>query len=203
MPVEATVYVVDDDAEVRDSLKLLLEAMNFGVQVFPSARDFLAQPIDGHACLVTDLRMPDMDGLELQDEISRRRIGIPVIIMTAHGDVPLAVRAMKAGAADFIEKPFDEGTLIESVRRALAVRSRSAAHFAETAAIRERLLELTAREREVFELVATGKPNKAAAFELGISQRTVEIHRAHVMDKLDARNLADLVRIWLAIQSGA
>lgn len=203
MPVEATVYVVDDDAEVRDSLELLLEAMNFGVKVFPSAKEFLAHQIDGHACLVTDLRMPEMDGLELQEELSRRGIGIPVIIMTAHGDVPLAVRAMKAGAADFIEKPFDEGTLIESVRRALASSTRSAEHLAETAALRERLAELTAREREVFERVATGKPNKTVAFDLGISQRTVEIHRAHVMDKLDARNLADLVRIWLSIQSGA
>jgi two-component system response regulator FixJ len=200
MSTEATVYVVDDDADVRDSLKLLLQTLNFRVEVFSTARDFLTRESHGRACLLTDLRMPDMDGLELQQEVNRRRLGIPVVIMTAHGDVPLAVRAMKAGAVDFLEKPFEESALIASVERALAAGQRSVAQESQSRVALERVGSLTAREREVFELVAAGKPNKVVADELNISQRTVEIHRAHVMDKLAARNLADVVRIWLDLR---
>ncbi len=200
MPADATIYIVDDDSDVRDSLKLLLESLSFRVETFGSAQAFLARPVAPNACLVTDIRMPDMDGLELQEEIARRKIPIAVIVMTGHGDVPLAVRAMKAGATDFLEKPFEEEALVRSIRRALETQVRSYAQLVAAQEARERVASLTEREREVFELVAAGKPNKAIAYDLDISQRTVEIHRAHVMDKLDARNLAELVRIWLTLQ---
>ena len=198
MPEQATVYVIDDDADVRDSLRLLLQSSDFRVEVFDSAQAFLEHPHSLHACVVTDVRMPGMDGIALQEELGRRAQALPVIIMTGHGDVPLAVRAMRAGAIDFLEKPFEEEALIASIRRALEVlfvaQSKTAA--AEEAAAH--LAELTEREREVLDLLVLGKPNKVIAYELDISPRTVEIHRSRVMEKTGARSLADLVRLALA-----
>jgi two-component system response regulator FixJ len=195
-----TVFVVDDDADVRDSLGILLGSVGFAVETFASARDFLAtDALSRPGCVVADIRMPDMDGLELQEELGRRRTKLPVIIITGHGDVPLAVRAMKAGAVDFLEKPFEEDRLIASVKRAFA--AGQALHNQATAveAITARIGQLTGREREVLALVVAGRANKEIARELKISPRTVEIHRAHVMEKMEADSLAELVRITMRV----
>jgi two-component system response regulator FixJ len=192
-----TVYVVDDDPDVRDSLRLLLEASDFTVDVFDSALTFLEQPHASHACVVTDVRMPGMDGLALQEELARRSEALPVIVMTGHADVPLAVKAMRAGAIDFLEKPFAQDALVASIKRALELQSQSLNRNAVAEAAAEVLAQLTERERQVFELLVAGKPNKVIAFELDISPRTVEIHRARVMEKCGGRSLADLVRLAL------
>lgn len=195
-----TIFIVDDDDAIRDSLRLLLESAGYArIVAHDSGRSFLdeASPQPGD-CLLLDVRMPDMDGLELQAEIRRRGIRVPIIVMTGHGDVPIAVRAMKAGAADFIEKPFADDILIESVRRALVLAAAVDRDSAETDIVRHRLETLTAREREVLEGLVAGRPNKVIAHDLGISPRTVEIHRARVMDKMQARSLSALVRMALA-----
>lgn len=193
------VFVVDDDADVRESLCALLESAGLAAEAHESARAFLdayqpARP----GCLIADIRMPDMDGLELQEELNRRSAGLPVIVVSGHADVPLAVRAMKAGAVDLIEKPYDGDRLLASVKRALAqaLDAREQAAAAETA--KARIASLSARERQVLELLVAGEPNKIIAFQLEISPRTVEIHRAHVMDKMEARSLSDLVRAAIA-----
>ena len=195
-----TIFIVDDDEAVRDSLGVLLESAGYRtLSIHESSRGFLAtatpQPGD---CLLLDVRMPDMDGLELQAELRSRGVRLPVIIMTGHGDVPIAVRAMKAGAVDFIEKPFSDEVLLASVRRALELGARAKNESEEADDTRMRLETLTAREREVLEGVVAGRPNKVIAYDLGISPRTVEIHRARVMDKMDARSLSALVRMALA-----
>jgi two-component system response regulator FixJ len=197
------VYIVDDDPDVRDSLRLLLEASEFRVDTFDSAAMFLDRTREQDACLVTDVRMPGMDGLALQEELARRKDDLPVIVMTGHGDIPLAVRAMRAGAIDFLEKPFDEETLLASVRRALELRSASLGRASAEQAARAKLGELTERERQVLDLLVVGKPNKVIAYDLAISPRTVEIHRARVMEKMQARSLAELVRMVLAAGEGA
>jgi two-component system, LuxR family, response regulator FixJ len=192
------IFVVDDDADVRDSMRALLEATSFEVRTFISAKEFLADEDPKHGCLIADIRMPDMSGLELQEEVIRRHMELPVIIMTGHGDVPLAVRAMKAGAIDFLEKPFNDETMLASVRRALDVGSQTRSRSAETKAANELLETLTPRERSVLDKLVKGRSNKVTAHELGISPRTVEIHRAHIMKKMDASSLSDLVRMVLA-----
>ena len=198
MAEEHCVFVVDDDADVRDSLRLLLETSGFTVQVFTSAIHFLADPSPKSGCLIADIRMPDMSGLELQEEIVRRQIRLPVIVMTGHGDVPLAVRAMKAGAIDFLEKPFDDNLMLASVRRGLEAGSQESSRAAEVEAAKNLLAALTPREYSVLDKLVKGRSNKVTAYELGISPRTVEIHRAHVMDKMHASSLSDLVRTVLA-----
>jgi two-component system response regulator FixJ len=198
MSGEATIFIVDDDADVRDSLRALLESALFTVADYDSAKTFLAAPAPGIGCMIADIRMPDMDGLELQEELARRGIEIPVIVVTGHGDVPLAVRAMKAGAVDFIEKPYDDEVLLASVRRALAAGAPARKRAQVDPAIAELVSSLTPREREVLEHLIAGRPNKVIAYELGISPRTVEIHRAHLMEKMRARSLPELVRVALA-----
>ena len=194
-----TVFIVDDDAAVRDSLAALLEAEGFAVEAFASAKAFLAGFAPKEACcVVADIRMPDMDGLELQEEIIRRGWGLPVIIVTGHGDVPLAVRAMKAGAVDFIEKPFDDEVLRASIGRGLAQSRRTRGESALTQEVEVRISQLTAREREVMEHLVAGRPNKVIAHRMDISPRTVEVHRGRVMEKMQARSLSDLVRMALA-----
>ena len=196
---EPVVCVVDDDPGVRDSLKALLELAEFGVRAFASARAFLEERSKlSCACLIADIRMPDMDGLTLQEELAGAGAGIPVIIITGHGDVTLAVRAMKAGALDFIEKPFDDDSLLASVEQAVAAgrEQRDKSAFAKEALAR--IAALTPREREVLERLVAGKPNKVIAYELDISPRTIEIHRANVMSKTQSRSLSELVRIALA-----
>ncbi|HEY2011439.1 MAG TPA: response regulator FixJ [Rhizomicrobium sp.] len=196
------VFIVDDDADIRDSLQLLLEVAGFKVRNFTSAKQFLADASSKHGCLIADIRMPDMSGLELQEEVARRHLDLPVIIMTGHGDVPLAVRAMKAGAVDFLEKPFDEEKMLASVRRALEIGSRARSRVAEATAAKNLLASLTPRERGVLDKLVQGRSNKVVAYELGISPRTVEIHRAHIMGKMEASSLSDLVRVVLAAEQG-
>jgi two-component system response regulator FixJ len=190
------VSIVDDEADIRDSLRLLLEAAGFKARTFSSAEAFLAEP-SVQGCLIADVRMPGMSGLELLEETTRRRLHLPVIIITGHADIPLAVRAMKAGAVDFLEKPFSGTRLTESVRRALEMGPRTPPQKEEAQAARKLLTHLSSRERTVLERLVQGHPNKNVAHELGISARTVEIHRAHIMLKMDASSLADLVRAVL------
>jgi two-component system response regulator FixJ len=193
------VFVVDDDVDVRQSLCALLESAGFVVTDYASASDFLNayKNVPG-CCLVADIRMPGMDGLTLQEELRAREAPIPVVIMTGHGDVPLAVRAMKAGAIDFLEKPFDDERLLGSVKMALDIGGKTDANHAITSLAMESLASLTDRERDVLLLLVAGHPNKVVAHKLEISPRTVEVHRGRVMEKTKARNLADLVRITLA-----
>lgn len=196
-----TIFVVDDDEAVRGSLQALLEAEGFAARTFESAGAFLASDASGlPGCLIADIRMPDMDGLELQEELVRRKAPLPVIVVTGHGDVPLAVRAMKAGAIDFLEKPYDEAVLLGSIRRALSEVQQASERAAAAQETAERLASLTEREGQVLELLTAGRPNKVIAYELDISPRTVEIHRARVMEKMRAKSLAELVRMVVAAQ---
>jgi len=189
------VFVVDDDSGVRDSLQAMLEVAGFRARGFASAKQFLDDSGAKHGCLIADIRMPDMSGLELQDEIIRRQMELAVIIMTGHGDVPLAIRAMKAGAVDFMEKPFDTEAMLISVRQALLIQSQARSRNAEVKAAKDLLALLTPRERSVLDKLVKGSSNKAAADRLGISPRTVEIHRARIMDKMAVSSLSDLVRV--------
>lgn len=196
-----TVFIVDDDADIRDSLRLLLDAAGFSPSTFASAEEFLAADTAAGGCLVADVRMPGLSGLDLLEEITRRQRDLPVILITGHADIPLAVRAMKAGAVDFLEKPFSSSRLTDSVRRALDLHQRKQTRQDESRAARRLLTHLSSRERSVLEKLVQGQPNKSVAHELGISARTVEIHRAHIMLKMDASSLADLVRAVLTAQS--
>jgi len=198
LAAETTLHIVDDDEAVRDSLETILRTSGFEVRTYDSAEAFLASPVAPGGLVLVDVNLPGMSGLELQEEILRRRRRIPVVVMTGHASVALAVRAMKAGAVDFVEKPFEEEALVAAICRAanLGIEATEAA-AAETARA-ERVALLTPREREVLDALVAGKPNKVIAYELAISPRTVEIHRSHVMEKMQARTLSDLVRIALA-----
>jgi two-component system response regulator FixJ len=200
----AIIHLVDDDEAVRESLIALLETHGLPVRAFASAEAFLAScPTSAVGCLLTDIRMPDMDGLALQERVAAAYPGLSVVVMTGHADVPLAVRAMKAGAVDFIEKPFPATTIVETLRRALDQAARRRTAPAEPAdEIRARLETLTPREREVLDGLVAGLPNKSMAYDLGISPRTVEIHRARVMEKMRAKSLSELVRLALALGVG-
>jgi two-component system, LuxR family, response regulator FixJ len=197
MQDKTSIYVVDDDAAVRDSLSFRLRAEGYKTSTYASAREFLdTAPSLAPGCLLLDVRMPGLDGLELQKRLAERRLNFATIVITGHGDVPMAVRAMRAGAVDFIQKPFSDDDIVA----ALAIARRRLQHSSsrdrqEAAAARVALL--SRREREVLEGLLAGLPNKTLAFELGISPRTVEIHRARVMDKMQARSLSGLVRMAL------
>lgn len=196
-----TVFIVDDDEAVRGSLRLLLKSVGLVPTGFGSALEFLdkynpAQP----GCLVLDVRMPEMSGLELQEQLNRQGATIPVIFITGHGDVPMAVEAMQAGAFDFLQKPFRDQDLVDRIQRALEKDHANRTLLNQRSVIRERLESLTPREREVLEMVSSGKPNKVMAADLGVSQRTVEIHRARVMEKMGASSLAQLVRIVMDLE---
>lgn len=193
------VHVVDDEEPVRKSLAFLLTMMGFTVRVHESATGFLAsaQTI-GKACLVTDLRMPDMSGVELLDRLNAKGILVPAVVITGLGDVPMAVAAMKAGAVDFIEKPFEDEVLVEAIKRA-ASRLQETAPTVDIATLRSRIEDLSEREREVLSAVVAGLPNKTIAYNLGISPRTVEVHRANIMAKMQAKNLPELVRMTIAM----
>ncbi len=197
---KSTVFVVDDDQAMRNSLKWLIESVGVQVESFSSADDFLAQYQPGRSgCLVLDVRMPGMSGLELQEHLAERSIHIPVVIITGHGDVPMAVRAMKAGAIDFIEKPFNDEVLLDAIRRAIAYEEQQRSFHNEHLQIKQRLANLTPREHEVMEMVTDGKSNKEIANILGVSAKTIEAHRARVMEKMQAGSLAELVRMALAV----
>lgn len=199
MAATPLVHVVDDDDAVRDSLTLLLEAAGFAVRTYGSATALLGAAMGAVGCVVTDVRMPEMDGLELQRRLAETGARLPVIVMTGHGDVPIAVEAMRAGAADFLEKPFDDEQLLASVRRAIAASERVRDETEAAADIAARLTSLTPREREVLEKLVEGLPNKTIAYDLGSSPRTVEVHRARVMEKMGARSLPELVRMTIAV----
>ena len=199
MPHERRVYIVDDDEAVRDSLWALLESRAYSVRSFGSAMEFLtAAPTLAAGCLIADIRMPGMDGLELQQHLTDRSLRFPLIVITGHGDVPLAVRAMKAGAIDFIEKPFASQAIIDSLEIALARLRQGDEQDRGKVAAAARLALLTPRERQVLQGLLAGLPSKTIAYDLAISPRTVEVHRARLMDKTGARNLSELIRLALA-----
>ncbi|MCZ6868585.1 MAG: response regulator transcription factor [Pseudomonadales bacterium] len=198
---QTTVFIVDDDEAVRDSLKMLMESVDLHAEVFASAHEFLQLFDDDRSgCLVLDIRMPGMSGLELQAVLNERRSMLPVIFITGHGDVPMAVQAIRGGAQDFIQKPFREQELLDRVQQVLAEDSRNRDVLHQKRDILERLSTLTPREREVLGLVVAGNANKVIAIDLGLSQRTVEIHRAHVMDKMQTKSLAHLVRMMISVE---
>ena len=193
---EGIVFVVDDDAAVRRALERLIKSVGLKVESFASAQEFLnrGRP-DRPACVVTDVRMPGLSGLDLQKELADADLSMPIIFMTGHGTVPMSVRAMKAGAVDFLQKPVDEQVLLDAIHQALEQGSREQEELAEKTEIQRRIDSLTAREREVFELVVSGMLNKQIAAELGASEKTIKVHRARVMQKMQADSLADLVRM--------
>ena len=199
MPEARAVYVVDDDAAIRDSMSLLFEAQGLSVRSFASGTEFLAvAPGLAPGCVVTDLRMPEMDGLELLRRVRERHPAFPVIVVTAHGEVPLAVQALKTGAVDFIEKPFPAEALLNAVLPALEAIGTTESLQGQIAKIVERISLLTQREREVMDELIAGHQNKVIAYHLGISPRTVEVYRARVMEKMGARSLSALVRMGIA-----
>ena len=198
MAAMAKVYVIDDDAAMRDSLSFLLDSSGFDVSVFEHAQAFLDRlPTLAFGCIVSDVRMPGIDGMELLKRLKATKNSFPILVMTGHGDVPLAVEAMKMGAIDFFEKPFDDEALLASVQSSLGSWGEQEAREAERADVRARLESLSPRERDVLKGLVAGHPNKTIAFDLGISHRTVEIYRANVMTKMKASSLSELVRMAL------
>lgn len=204
MTAGGTVFIVDDDEGVRSSLTILLESSGLRAEAYASAAEFLAHyQADQPGCLVLDVRMPGMDGMALQRELTARHALIPVIFVTGHGDVPLAVEAMKNGAFDFLQKPFRHEDLLERVRRALTADAEARADAAQRDDIQRRYATLTPREREVMAMIVDGRANKVIAIDLALSERTVEIHRSRVMEKMGTRSVAHLVRLALVLQSPA
>lgn len=202
-PSDAKIFVVDDDEADRVSLQEMLDAFGFDVEAFDTATAFLdafAPPQRG--CVLLDVRLPDMSGLEAQRHLAKNRINLPVIMVTAYGDVSMAVTAMKTGAVDFLEKPFTQDDLLGSVQAALGLDLDAAPEEDWRAQLTKRIALLTPREREVTEELVQGRQNKEIAYELGISRRTVEVHRYRIMEKMEARNLAHLVRLWLGAGEG-
>lgn len=191
-------FVVDDDPQIRHAIGMLLDSVDQPHAVFASPLEFLATLTDDHAgCLISDIRMPEMDGLELQTTLAERKCQLPIVFITGHGDVPMAVEAMQKGAVSFLQKPFRDQDLLDCIKVAMAKDTAQRAASSSLDDIGKRVQRLTGREREVMELVVAGKSNKVIGFELGVSQRTVEIHRARVMEKMEARSLAELVRLHL------
>jgi two-component system response regulator FixJ len=201
MPDSFVVHIVDDDEAVRQSLAFLLSTAGTPVRVYESATSFLeALPTLQPGCLITDVRMPDMTGIELLQRLKSKSIGLPVIVITGHGDIPLAVEAMKSGAIDFIEKPFAEEAILKAVRAA-EERVRSKGHrVGDEAIITARLASLSERERQVLDGLIVGNANKTIAHDLGISPRTVEVYRANVMSKMQAKSLSELIRMTLSLR---
>ena len=199
---EPVVYVVDDDPAVLDSVRWLVESVDLKVETYPSGRDFLDsyQPHQP-GCLIADVRMPGMSGLELQQELSARGYGIPVIIITGHGDLPMAIQAMKDGAYDFIQKPFGDQALIDTVQKAVEQNLATSMERLFLQDIQERLNKLTPREKEVLDQVVAGEPNKRIAGTLGVSEKTVEAHRSKVMEKMQAKSLANLIKMVVVVDT--
>lgn len=199
--IQQTVYVVEDDEAVRDSLELLLKSEGKEVRAYPSAADFLGDYSESMAgCIVLDIRMPGMDGMELQKKLNARHSLLPIIFVTGHGDVPMAVDAIKEGAADFIQKPYREDVLLEKIEKALAQDREQRKTLGERREIVRRIKTLTPRESEIMDRMIAGQANKVIAIELDISQRTVEIHRSRVMHKMGTHSLAHLVRMVLSVK---
>src|SRR5215470_19199230 len=198
MTADADAHVIDDDEAVRESIGFLLRTAQLTVKTYETASAFLAvAPTIGSGCVITDVRMPGVSGIDLLRRLKEMGIGLPVIVITGHGDVPLAVEAMKFGAVDFLEKPFNDDVLLASVRSALDRSEKDARLGVEHAELNDRIATLSNREREVLEGLVAGHPNKIIAYDLGISPRTVEIYRANVMTKMKAPSLSELVRMAL------
>ena len=204
MTNKACVYIIDDEEPIRDSIGMLLETVGLDHRGFPDAHSFLAawKP-DWTGCLVLDIRMPGMSGLELQETLIAKHARLPIIFITGHGDIPMAVEAMRRGAIDFIRKPFRDQELLDRINEALSIEASQRARGSSIDQARLLYAELTPRESEVFERVTSGQANKVIAIELGISERTVEIHRSQVMHKTHSRSLADLVRLKLRLEDAA
>jgi FixJ family two-component response regulator len=199
--MESTVFIVDDDHSIRNAMEMLMRSVGHGFRIFPSAAEFLEEISPKAAgCLVLDIRMPGLGGLELHKKLIERGSTLPIIFVTGYGDVSMAVEVMRNGAFDFIEKPFRDQELLDRINDALLADNARRSQLHESQLVFERIKRLTNREREVMQLVVTGTPNKIIAHELDVSQRTVEIHRARVMEKMEARSLVDLVRMTLATQ---
>ena len=197
-----TVFIVDDDDGIRDGLSMLLSTVGQPCQTFASAAEFLdSYDPNNRGCLVLDIRMPRMSGLELQTELNTRGSNLPIVFITGHGDIPMAVEAMRHGAMDFIRKPFREQDLLDRINEALDVELIRRKRAIEHNELVDRIGSLTGRERVVFEAVADGKMNKVIGFDLGISERTVEVHRANVMKKLGVRTLAELIRFKILAET--
>lgn len=195
------VFIIDDDREVRDALELLMESVGLLVSTYDSAQAFLdVFDPDLPGCIVLDVRMPGMSGLDLQASLSAKKLYPPVIIITGHGDVPMAVRAVQSGAVDFLEKPFNDQALLDSVHKAIEQDARQRGDASRLSDLVQRYESLTPREREVLKLVASGQRNKVVAAELNVTQSTVEAHRAKVMEKMGARSLSDLMRMVLGLE---
>jgi FixJ family two-component response regulator len=195
-PEEGTVFIVDDDPAICAALARLFKFAGLPAKSFASAREFLAQaPVPGPGCLVLDLRLPGLSGLDLQEELARAGIDLPIIFLTAHGSVPASVKAMKAGAVDFLEKPVENQTLLVAVHQALERDRQARRAQTRRQALQERFATLTPRERQVFQMVAAGQLNKEIAFDLGTAERTIKVHRANLMRKLNCQSLAELVRL--------
>jgi len=192
-----TVFVVDDDPSIRESLSLLLSSAGYGVKTFASAKKFLQteRSTEGSACLVLDVKMPGLSGLDLQKELTSKNYAIPVIFITGHGDIPMSVQAMKKGAVDFLLKPFDDGELLDAVKEALMKDSQARVDLKEQKHVMQRLDSLTTREHEILTYLITGMLNKQIAYELNISERTVKAHRKQVFDKMGVNSIAELVRL--------
>jgi FixJ family two-component response regulator len=195
-PAGPVVFVVDDDLSVRKALARLFKVEGFQVQTFATAAEFLSGPLpDSPACAILDVRMPGLNGLDLQTRLTERNAHLPIVFITGHGDIPMTVRAMKAGAADFLPKPFEDEQLLAIVRKAIAQHSKARLADEDLAQIRRRLESLSPRERQVMALVVKGLVNKQSAGKLGVTERTIKVHRARVMRKMRARSLAELVRM--------
>ncbi len=195
------VYVVEDDEAVRDSLEMMLVSMEHKVETFPTANEFLEQYDESMAgCIVLDIRMPGMDGMELQKALNGKNSILPIIFVTGHGDVPMAVEAMQQGAIDFIQKPYREQELLEKIKAALELDAEQRASLIEKKEIQSKLEELTPRENEIMDMMIDGNANKVIAIDLDISQRTVEIHRSRVMHKMGTHSLAHLVRMIMSVR---
>jgi FixJ family two-component response regulator len=193
---EASVFVVDDDPLIRDALEQLIKSVGLKAYAFSSAREFLEKDLpDEPSCLILDIRMPGLSGLDLQDELVKRGLTIPVIFITGHGTVPMSVRAMKNGAVDFLQKPFEDQELLDAINNAIEQNRQTRMEQAEIRQIKQRVESLTPREHEVLVLVTAGMLNKQIAYDLKLSENTIKTHRAHIMQKMKAESLADLVRL--------
>jgi RNA polymerase sigma factor (sigma-70 family) len=195
--LDPEVLIIDDDPSLRAALERLLHTIGFKTRAFSSAKEFLCADFrpEGVGCLVLDVKMPGMSGIDLQEELLKRELAFPIVFITGHGTIPMSVRAMKYGAVDFLEKPFDDQDLLQAISRAIEKGRQSIEQQSESKSLQQRFGMLTPREQEVFFLVVTGMLNKQVAAELGTSEKTIKVHRARVMEKMQAKSLADLVRM--------